>query len=197
MVSFRCKACGRLHSSGHAGEERLPASCSVCGAGVTFAPNGTKNRQADNWEVLADATPERLAELGLEPAQVEKHVPKKAADSYTEDYATCAANLALIEAKESAWTAAKDQKIAEWQQLAATLDAIPDDDPATEAAAKRRQLKAKMHIIECAEFTSRDESTKAVLQARIALGPTKPMRSGSSVLVRALGDKPNTVDKGK
>jgi len=29
----------------------------------------------ENWEVLADATPERLAELGLTPDQVERHEP--------------------------------------------------------------------------------------------------------------------------
>jgi len=44
----------------------------VCGAGVAFNPKtGLKQVVPDNWEILADATPERLAELGI--TEVAKH----------------------------------------------------------------------------------------------------------------------------
>jgi hypothetical protein len=76
MSAFRCKTCGHLHAAGHAGENDIPHACAVCGAGVSFTPRGTKTFQPDNWEVLADATPERLAELGLVPEQVARHAGK-------------------------------------------------------------------------------------------------------------------------
>src|ERR1019366_1577344 len=42
---------------------------------------GPKTFQPENWEVLADATPERLKELNLEPAEVERHVPAPSTES--------------------------------------------------------------------------------------------------------------------
>lgn len=104
-VSFRCKNCGRLHEAGHAGEDVHPHACRVCGKGVVFVHEeladelakaidagntgealrltrdikacnpASKRLVPENWEVLADATPDRLAELGLTPEQVEKHQP--------------------------------------------------------------------------------------------------------------------------
>jgi hypothetical protein len=47
----------------------------VCCAGVTFDAKGGKTLNHDNWEVLADASPTRLTELGLSAGEVEKHVP--------------------------------------------------------------------------------------------------------------------------
>lgn len=73
MFAFRCKSCGRLERAAHAGENALPVACSVCGAGVSFTPRGAKTFDKDNWEVLADAALERIAELGLAPEQIHRH----------------------------------------------------------------------------------------------------------------------------
>jgi hypothetical protein len=110
--AFRCKNCGRLEHADHAGDNELPHSCRVCGAGVTIGfdplslhkelvalvPAGQslteeeiraaalklyaklnslppKTFQPGNWEVLADATPERLAALGLKHDHVSRHKP--------------------------------------------------------------------------------------------------------------------------
>lgn len=73
MFAFRCKTCGHFESAGQAGECLVPHACSVCSNGVIFTPQGIKIHKADNWEILADATPERLKELGLE--EVERHKP--------------------------------------------------------------------------------------------------------------------------
>jgi hypothetical protein len=100
MWAFRCKNCGRLHTSDHAAELDHPAACAVCGKGVVFrhaelaaqltepgadipalaaeiakCDPATKRLDPDNWEALADAPPERLQELGLTPEQVEAHEP--------------------------------------------------------------------------------------------------------------------------
>ncbi len=102
-ISFRCKTCGHLEPATHAGDQTVPHACSVCGCGVRFGGDhaafaaalraaktdaeikslcdahsrqGTiKTLVPDNWEVLADAKPERLKELGLTAAEVERHVP--------------------------------------------------------------------------------------------------------------------------
>lgn len=76
MHAFRCKTCGCIHPAEHAGECDCPHACSVCGAGVSFNAKGVKSLQPDNWEILADATAERLAELGLEASQVARHTGK-------------------------------------------------------------------------------------------------------------------------
>lgn len=76
-AAFRCKNCGHLEAAEHAGENALPHACSVCGAGVTFTPQGIKIANPGNWEVLADAEPARLEELGLNADKVVKHTPKK------------------------------------------------------------------------------------------------------------------------
>ena len=76
--SFRCKNCGRLEPASHAGELAKPLSCSVCDAGVSW-DKGRAIPNPDNWEVLADATPEVLAKLGLKAEDVERHVVKKKA----------------------------------------------------------------------------------------------------------------------
>ena len=72
--AFRCDSCGRLHTSDDAAESDHPHACKVCGAGTEFDRRGLKLFRADNWEVLADATPERLSEIGLSADDVEKHV---------------------------------------------------------------------------------------------------------------------------
>jgi hypothetical protein len=112
-ASFRCRNCGHLVHSGHAGERSHPRSCPVCKEGLVFGASreDIKAKRPDifpepaakpgesprwhkvtvapgvelhhyshheNWEVLADATPERLVELGLTAAEVERHTPGKA-----------------------------------------------------------------------------------------------------------------------
>ena len=75
MYSFRCRKCGHLQSDKTAGEHLVPFACSVCGAGVIFNPRGLKMYEPEVWEVLADAAPERLAELGLTASDITRHIP--------------------------------------------------------------------------------------------------------------------------
>lgn len=42
VASFRCKNCGHLEDSGHAGENLIPHACSACGAGVIMSPGVAK-----------------------------------------------------------------------------------------------------------------------------------------------------------
>src|SRR3954463_8550286 len=78
MHAFRCKSCGKLHSADVAAECAHPHACCVCGSGVSFHPKtGVKTAHPENWEVLSEATPERLAELGMEAHHVECHTPWK------------------------------------------------------------------------------------------------------------------------
>ena len=77
-VAFRCKNCGRLHTSDSASEALHPHACEVCGCGVSFHPRtGVKTIDPDNWEHLHEATHERLAELGITHEHVETHTPWK------------------------------------------------------------------------------------------------------------------------
>lgn len=85
VKAFRCNGCGFLEVSDHAAEDEKPHACRVCGKGVKFTEQGIKTFQPDNWEVLADAAPERLTELGLTPAQVEKHVKWTKVESVKRD----------------------------------------------------------------------------------------------------------------
>jgi hypothetical protein len=74
--AFRCKECGHLHEAGCAGELEHPASCVVCGAGVSYHPRlGTKQLVKENWDILHEATDTWLKELGLNRSQVCKHTP--------------------------------------------------------------------------------------------------------------------------
>jgi hypothetical protein len=95
--AFRCKNCGRIEHAEHAGENDVPHACTVCGKGVTFTADADLAEQArkdkkqviepmpgyfkiidtENWEVLADAKPDRLKQLGIEPKHVVKHNGKK------------------------------------------------------------------------------------------------------------------------
>jgi hypothetical protein len=77
--AFRCKNCKRLETSAYAGVRDLPARCSVCGAGVSFTPDGIKTYDDSNWEVLADLPEDELAAVldyhKLDPSEIEVHVP--------------------------------------------------------------------------------------------------------------------------
>lgn len=76
--AFRCKNCGFLETSAQAGENATPHACPGCGCGVKFDPQtGEKSPVPKNWEILANCGADRLAELGLEPAQVHKHRPTR------------------------------------------------------------------------------------------------------------------------
>lgn len=103
MHAFRCKNCGHLHAADAAGQHAHPHACAVCGAGVHFTkepdkliaelsqassidpklyarfetgvPGTYKIVDPAPWEVLADATPERLTELGLTTEEVTRHEP--------------------------------------------------------------------------------------------------------------------------
>ena len=105
LVAFRCRNCGRLHEAEHAGELPHPTACRVCGKGVVFVHEelsdqllqalqdgkieeaqrlareiracnpASKRLVPENWEVLAEAHSDRLAELGLTHEQVERHIP--------------------------------------------------------------------------------------------------------------------------
>lgn len=75
MYAFRCKNCGHLKASEHAGECNHPSACSVCGAGISYnQKTGVKIYEPENWEILADCTLERLTELDLD-GEVERHEP--------------------------------------------------------------------------------------------------------------------------
>lgn len=75
MHAFRCHNCGHFEPSAHACEEFTPHACVVCGSGVSYDPkSGKKIIDAENWEILAGCSAERLAELGLD-GQVETHLP--------------------------------------------------------------------------------------------------------------------------
>lgn len=74
--AFRCQNCGHLEGSVHAGENPIPAACHVCGKGVTYHFDGVIAHwvsDPSNWELLTEATPKRLKELGLEPGDVAPH----------------------------------------------------------------------------------------------------------------------------
>lgn len=76
--AFRCKSCGFLETSAQAGENACPHACPNCGCGVKFdQQTGEKSAVPDNWEVLAQCGPERLAEFGLEASHVAKHRPAR------------------------------------------------------------------------------------------------------------------------
>lgn len=74
-AAFRCKNCGRLHTSDDAAESQHPHSCRVCGAGVSFNPQGIKTIDSSNWERLAELPVEHLENLGINPEHVEDHKP--------------------------------------------------------------------------------------------------------------------------
>jgi hypothetical protein len=57
-------------------EERKELAAEIAAA----QNNLTKTLQPDNWEVLADCTPEQLKDYGLAPEHVCRHVPEKPPD---------------------------------------------------------------------------------------------------------------------
>jgi len=111
LAAFRCRTCGRLHSSDYAGELPHPSKCCVCGGGCVFRHQSladslkeaiekgdtqkaldltrelrgcdpvSKTIQPENWEVLTDCTPERLKELGIETPVIKHQLWTKPLDA--------------------------------------------------------------------------------------------------------------------
>lgn len=61
-VSFKCKNCGNLETSGNAGERDFPAACPVCGKGVRYDPDtGVKEYlNEENWIALSELNADEL-----------------------------------------------------------------------------------------------------------------------------------------
>lgn len=173
MYGFRCNTCGRLVEAGHGGILPTPTACPCCSAGVEFDRRGNKTFQRDNWEVLENATPERLEELGLLPDQVIPHRPSVPAD-LAADAARCQAEHDKLVTKEQNWVSYTDDIAGEWEGLDKQLQALEaqqeeawDADRVTEIT----KVKTAMQALENQEFTARDAAHKAELHARIVNGP--------------------------
>lgn len=169
-VSFRCRQCGHLVTSAHAGEARLPHRCPVCGGGVVFSPQGVKTLRPENWEVLADAAPERLAELGLTAADVERHQPTPKEHNVRTGLAQIEADLARHEQRRSHWAANKDALTAEfagldakYESLGAQLDAASDPAELARLTDERDRVYQKMRELADLEPSARDEKHEAHL----------------------------------
>ncbi len=81
MHAFRCNNCGHLESAEQAGECEHPHACSACGAGISYNPKtGVKIPDPENWEILCEATRERLVELGFD-GEIERHEPHAKSDN--------------------------------------------------------------------------------------------------------------------
>lgn len=170
MYSFRCRSCGHLVPSGHAGERKTPRACPVCRAGVTWT-NGTATDRPDNWEVLADASPARLAELGLAAADVEKHTPTTKEANVKAGLDTIKEHRAFLKAKRDHWAANREKIAEEFRQLNAQyddlgqqLDAV-DSDPSELARLtdEREAVYQKMLALAKLEPTGRDDAHEAHL----------------------------------
>lgn len=75
IAAFRCRNCGHLEDSGHAGENMVPHACSVCGAGVILKPRLTQlSAELGNpacSEERRIAIAKELTTLGNEPKQLD------------------------------------------------------------------------------------------------------------------------------
>ena len=64
MYAFRCMNCGALEPAEAAGDNPLPGACHICGHGVRFDPlTGAKSYVPENWDVLAELSAGRRAEI--------------------------------------------------------------------------------------------------------------------------------------
>lgn len=181
-VAFRCRACGHFCAAGHAGIHDVPRACVACGAGVKHSPRGNVFLFPSNWEVLADATPARLAELGLTPADVERHAPCQVRDA-CENLARCSEARAVLDAKEALW---KSKPLEAWQAELSALHAKADaldavvydhDDHARHAQVEHEKitLQQEIHDLLEKEWTAHDESNREEIQKAIdAEGKPRP-----------------------
>jgi len=174
--SFRCQTCGHLVGSEHAGECVVPRACPVCRAGVRFHPDGQKTYQPDNWEVLAAATPERLAALGLAATDVAAHTPVAKEANVRAGIEVCQHNLALLAAKQAHWDAHQDALVAEFTQLDqrlteldATIEGAQQDYPRWENLThERARVWQRLHDLAGLEPDARDAESAAHLHAQLA-----------------------------
>lgn len=220
--AFRCRACGNLQSAEHAGRSSVPHACSSCGSGVGFGPdnqkleeiiaansggrsgdlvaalrtalaNPVKNLHADNWEVLAEATADRLDELGLTEEQVERHTPVPEHEDLQQDMERIRENLALLEKKQADWIANKDKHVAEYKRLDARLVEIDRAIPAApygdqgRLSEERERVRQAMKGLEGLEPTGRDAAHKLHMEARLA--EHQALLDGGV----SLGQKPKSV----
>ena len=198
MHAFRCKNCGRLHAAECAGVNLLPTACEVCGAGVVFAPNGTRTNKPDNWELLADATPERLAELGISADQVAKSEPCKLRDA-RRNLERCADALAVLAEKEKVWNSkTPEQWQAELDALHQQIDALVSsaDDPVAYAKQEHDRLALEQQIktLTSCEWTKRDDKHRAELQDAVTNEGKPSGRKPKSVLAHG-SERVNKSDK--
>ena len=196
MFAFRCKSCGRLHTAECAGVNLLPIACEVCGYGVMYDLRGNRTNKPDNWELLADATPERLAELGISADQVAKSEPCKLRDA-RRNLERCADALAVLAEKEKVWQSKTPEQ---WQ---AELDALyrqidtSTDNPAAYAKQEHDRLALEQQIktLTSCEWTERDDKHRAELQDAIANDGKPSGRKPKSVLAHGR-ERVNKSDKG-
>lgn len=196
--AFRCKNCGRLHAGEHAGTEPIPTACTACGRGVRFGPTGNKSPELDNWEVLADATPDRLAELGLTAEEVERYAPPAAADDLAADIARAEGELASLEAKCQTWEREREQNVAAYKDLlprhleaSRLAESAPPGPGSARAVEERERLAQQLRALEALEWSQRDREHKAHIEAeldkarvRLAQG-SRPRRPPRSVFAEA------------
>lgn len=189
--AFRCAKCGRLEPAANAGENRFPHACSVCGAGVSFTPNGVKMLDAGAWEVLAEASEARLAELGITREDVESHVPLTKAAGREADAERLAATLAAIDARRKAWATNGRALTVEHGKLCQQLDAInarilAASDLDYEALVYERDaLERQLDAVEVQEHTPRDDEHEVHIRAEVAKREAGQGAAGRGVLVGA------------
>ena len=190
MYAFRCKNCGHLHAAEHAGTSAHPHACVACGAGVVFDAKGNKTFQPDNWEILTSASPERLAELGIENPV--KHSPDHARVA-AENFERSRAALDKLQAKKTRWNAEKATIVAKVHALEDELIAEEDkDEPNQHAIATVRQ-----QIVDLvnSEWTARDDAHVAELEKAIAAGGSPPRSIGGKHFKRHAKDSVFSRDK--
>jgi hypothetical protein len=188
--AFRCRTCGHLHPAEYAGESSIPHSCRVCSAGAVFDPKtGRRTPQPDNWEVLADADPARLEELGLTPEDVEAHEPSRERGR-ARNAEQVRANLSALKKKEEDWKANQADHFAEYRKLTDRLDRIGEeingagDDAYAALVHERETIRQWLKDLEGKEFTPRDAAHVAELEAVLA-GRVPERQGGGSVFASA------------
>jgi hypothetical protein len=182
--AFRCRTCGHLETPAAAGREPQPHACPVCGRGVHFSATGQKVTDPHNWERLADATPARLAELGLAAADVCAHAPHAHADDLARDAADCRAAADLLLAKRGRWEREQAALARAHARLGAELDALPEEPEDRATAERRQRVRHERRELENAAWTGRDAAHLAALEARLLHGPA-PRNSPKQLLARA------------
>lgn len=170
---FRCKTCGHLHDATHAGVRKTPAACACCGAGVSYDARGNRTFAPEVWEVLADATPERLAELGLTPDDVVRHQPCHERDA-AQNLARAKEALATLDAKQRAWSAksleAHQADLAALHDRLDELEAADADDDGEHARIEHERAGVRQQITDLLgrEYTDRDAALRAELESVVA-----------------------------